>query len=141
LYLRISVVPVHAMNSYGVTGSIAPLILNFDTRWRRLVSLTARLLHLIKKAPPLPPVPNNGRQRGPQSRSGRFGEEENLLMLGIEPLFLDCPTRILVTIPAELSGLRCVRRNVNKHVTFSNIKHNTEVQYRRCGSLGLHRIV
>lgn len=41
---------------------------------------------------------------GPQSPSGRYGKETNLLPpLGIEPWLLGCPTRSLVTVLKELS--------------------------------------
>jgi hypothetical protein len=50
---------------------------------------------------------------GPQSRSGRFGEEKNLLALpGIEPRFFGRQTSSLVTIPTALSGLQ---ENANRH--------------------------
>jgi hypothetical protein len=60
----------------GVLGSedIAPRLLNLGTRWRRLISFTLR---------PLYPQGNRlwyplfRRLGGPQSRSGRGGEEKN----------------------------------------------------------------
>jgi hypothetical protein len=130
-----TVVPVHAMNSCGVTGSLSPLILNFGTRCRQFASLTARLLHLTKKRPP--PIPIDRGLCGPQSQCGRYVEEENLLLPGFEPLFLDCPTRTVFTIPAELSWLRCIGRNVKKKRFSTVAKYNTEVQQSGCDACGV----
>jgi hypothetical protein len=68
----------HAMNMYRGSGGIAPLILNFGTRRRRVVSFTPRPRH---------PEGMNPRYRldrrlgGPQSRSGRRGKEKQSLPL------------------------------------------------------------
>jgi hypothetical protein len=61
----------------GIFGSgvIAPHILDFGTRWRWVVSFTPRLWY-----------PLDRRLGGPQSRSGRGGEEKNSQNLpGLEP--------------------------------------------------------
>jgi hypothetical protein len=43
---------------------------------------------------------------GPQSQSGRCGEEKNFLLLPInEPRILGCPARSLGPVPTELSRL------------------------------------
>jgi hypothetical protein len=47
---------------------------------------------------------------GPQSRSGRFGEKKNLLLLPkTEAQFFCCPSRSSVTLPAELPRLTMLR--------------------------------
>ena len=38
-------VPIHAMKAYGGSRDTAPLILNLDTRWRRVVNLTTPMLY------------------------------------------------------------------------------------------------
>jgi len=48
---------------------VAPCILNFSTRWRWVVSFTTRPLY--------PQYPLDRRLGGPQSQSGRGGEEKN----------------------------------------------------------------
>jgi len=60
----------------GVLGSgcIAPLIINLGTRWRWVVSFTPRPLYPRGKSPW---YPLDRRICGPQSRSGRDGEEKN----------------------------------------------------------------
>ena len=52
-----------------------------------------------------PPYSLHIRLGGNQSQSEYFGEDESLLLLTIEPLFLGRPTRSLVTILIELSRL------------------------------------
>jgi hypothetical protein len=53
-----------------------------------------------------PLIPMDRRLGGPQSRSGRGGEEKNSqLPPGIEPQNPDHPARSLVAIPTELSRL------------------------------------
>jgi hypothetical protein len=69
----------------GVLGSegIAPLILWLGTRWRWMVSFTPRSLYPQGKSPW---YPVDRRLGGPQSRSGRGGEEKNSQpQLGLEP--------------------------------------------------------
>jgi hypothetical protein len=74
----------------------APLILNLCTRWRWVVSFTPRTLYLWGKSLR---YPLSRRQDGPQRRSGRFGEEKNLLfLLGIEVRCLGCLARGLVVV-------------------------------------------
>jgi hypothetical protein len=60
----------------GVLGSggIAPRINNLGTRWRWVVSFTPRPLYPQGKSPR---YPLQRRLGGPQSRSGRGGEEKN----------------------------------------------------------------
>jgi len=75
----------HAM-TYGGVVLRALRILNLGTRWRRVVSTTPRPLY------PRGSCPRShlyGRLGGPQSRSGRGGEEKKIPSLplpGIEPL-------------------------------------------------------
>jgi hypothetical protein len=54
------------MKAYMDIGGTAPLILNFGTRWRQLVSLTPRPLY--------PWYTLNRTLNGSKKRSGRFGE-------------------------------------------------------------------
>jgi hypothetical protein len=80
-------VPVHrlAPRHERVLGSgvIAPRILDLGTRWRRAVNFTPRPLYPQGKSPS---CPLDRRLGGPQSRSGRGGEEKNSQPPpGIEP--------------------------------------------------------
>jgi hypothetical protein len=69
----------HAMGS----GGIAPRILNLGTRWRCVVRFMPRLLYPQGKNPW---YPLDRRLCGPQSRSGRGGENKNSQpSLGIKP--------------------------------------------------------
>jgi hypothetical protein len=62
---------------------IAPLILDLGTRRRWVVSFTPRLLYPQGNSPR---YPLDRRLGGPQSRSGRGGEEKNSQPLpGLEP--------------------------------------------------------
>ena len=62
---------VHAIMAYkGITG-IAPLILNFRARWGELSTSRSGRCTPGKE----PRYPLNRRVGGPQSRSGRLGEE------------------------------------------------------------------
>jgi hypothetical protein len=60
----------------GVVGSggVAPRILDRGARWRWVVTFTPRPLYPQGKSPW---YPSDGRLGGPQSRSGRGGEEKN----------------------------------------------------------------
>jgi hypothetical protein len=64
----------HAMKAYWGSGGIAPFILDLGTRWRWVVSFTFRSLYHQGKGPW---YPLDRRLGGPQSWSGRGGEEEN----------------------------------------------------------------
>jgi hypothetical protein len=64
----------HAMKTYWGSGVIAPRSLYIGTRWRRVVSFTPRPLYPQGKSPW---YPFDRRLGGPQSRSGRGGEEKN----------------------------------------------------------------
>jgi hypothetical protein len=44
----------HAMNAYWGTGSAAPQVLDFETGWRLVVSLTSRPLYSQEKSPSYP---------------------------------------------------------------------------------------
>jgi hypothetical protein len=63
----------HTVKTYLGTGGIAPRILDLGTR-RCVVSFTSRPLYRRGKSPH---YPLNRRLGGPQSRSGRGGEEKN----------------------------------------------------------------
>ena len=80
-----------------------PVILHFSTRWTYVVNFMLRPVYLRGK---VPRYPLNWRNCGPQRRSGRFGEEKNILpLLAIEPRFLGCPACFLYIIATELSRL------------------------------------
>jgi hypothetical protein len=64
----------HAMKTYCGSGGIASRILDLGTRWRCVVSFTTQPLYLQGKSPW---YPLDRRLGGPQSRSGRGGEEKN----------------------------------------------------------------
>jgi hypothetical protein len=57
----------HAMKTYWGSGGVALRIINIGTRWRRVASFTLRSLYLG--------YPLDRKLGGPQSRSGRGGEE------------------------------------------------------------------
>jgi hypothetical protein len=87
-------------------------ILHRVTRWRRVVQFTPLPLYLWGGSPRNWMFMRLGR---PQSRSGRYGEEENLLLLlEIEPGVLGRPARSLVDytnwacMEAEANFLRMV---------------------------------
>jgi len=63
----------HAIYVWG-SGGIDSLILNLGTRWRRLVSFTARPLYSRGRSPR---YPLDSRLYGPKSRTGCGGEEKN----------------------------------------------------------------
>jgi len=67
-------VPVRSMKPYTMSRGTAPFILNLGTKWRRVVNIKFRRV-IPGKEPRYPLKRGLG---GPQSRSGRFGEEENL---------------------------------------------------------------
>jgi hypothetical protein len=64
----------HAMKTYWGSGGIAPHILDLGTRCRWVISFTPRPLYPQGKSPW---YPLDRRLGGPQSRSGRGGEEKN----------------------------------------------------------------
>jgi hypothetical protein len=66
----------HAKKAYWGSEGIAPRNLDFGVRWRWLVNFTPLLLYPQGKSPW---YPLNRRLGGPQSRSGRGGEEEKKL--------------------------------------------------------------
>jgi hypothetical protein len=73
----------HTMKMYWGSGGIAPRILDLGTRWRWVVSFTARPLYFRGKSPW---YPLNWTLGGPQSRFGRGGGEKNSQPPpGIEP--------------------------------------------------------
>jgi hypothetical protein len=72
-----------AMKTYRGSGGIAPRILDLSTRWRWVVSFTPLPLYPQGKSPW---YPLDRRLSGPESRSGRGGEEKNSQPPpGIEP--------------------------------------------------------
>jgi len=55
-------VPVHAMNAYGMSSGIVPLILNLCTRWKWVMGFRLRPLYPCEKTR----YPFNWRQDGPR---------------------------------------------------------------------------
>jgi hypothetical protein len=85
------------------SGGIAPHILNLDTKW--MTSFRLRPFKLRAKCPS-PRYVLNSKVGGSQSRSAQLETDKCLLPLpGLEPRFLSCPVRILITTPTELSRL------------------------------------
>jgi hypothetical protein len=91
LYLHLQVKKVkslcltkhHAMKTYCGSGGIALHILDFGTRWRWVVSFTPRPLNRQGRSPR---YPLDWKLGGPESRSGRGGEDRNFQSPpGIEP--------------------------------------------------------
>jgi hypothetical protein len=73
----------HTMMTYWGNGGVALCILDLGTRWRWVVSFTPQLLYPQGKSPW---YPLDRRLDGPQSRSGRGGEEKNSHpLLGMKP--------------------------------------------------------
>ena len=75
------------------SGGIGPIILNLE-------SFSPQAALSWEKGPTVPIEPIGE----PHNRSGRFGEEVNILLLpGAERRFLNCTAYSVVTIPTELS--------------------------------------
>ena len=71
------VVLVHAMNSCGGSGGIAPFTLNLGTRWGWVFSITALLISLAKKESRFP---LDRRLGEPHRQTGHIDEEKELLV-------------------------------------------------------------
>jgi hypothetical protein len=75
-------VHVHAIQAYRGSEGTAPIIYSSDARQRFVVSHMSRPLYLLRKQPQ---NPLNRRLDRPQSLSGCYGTEKNLLpLLGLE---------------------------------------------------------
>jgi hypothetical protein len=109
------VIEHYAMKAYWGSGCIAPRILDLGTAWRLVVSFTPRSLYSQGESPW---YPFDRRLGGPQSRSGRGGEETNSQPLpGLQtPMFQPIAQRYTT----ELSGLRKPNRNL---VTVSSLRN------------------
>jgi hypothetical protein len=94
------------MKEYWGSGCIAPSILDFDTRWRWVVIFTTRPLYPQGKSPW---YPLDRRLGGPQSLSGRGGENKNSKPLpGIEtPIFQPVAQRYTTELPRLWWRLKC----------------------------------
>jgi hypothetical protein len=93
----------HAMKTYWGSRGIAPRILDLGSRWRRVVSFTPRPLYSQGKSPR---YPLDRRLGGPQSRSGRGGEEKNSNPPPeIEHLNFDLPAEVDVNIYKYLNTI------------------------------------
>jgi hypothetical protein len=74
------------MRAYGASGGIASHIFDLGARWRSVVNITLHPLYPRGKSPW---YPLDRRLGGPQSRSGRGGEEKNSQPLpGLEPAII-----------------------------------------------------
>jgi hypothetical protein len=94
----------HAMKAYWGSGFIAPRILNLGTKWGWVVDFTPQPLYSQGKSPW---YPLDKRQGGPQSRSGRGGEEKNSHPLpGLKPPIIQPVAQRYTT---ELSTLHTVQ--------------------------------
>jgi hypothetical protein len=88
------------MKAYFGSWDIAPCVLHLGTRCRWVISFTPRPLYLQRKSPW---YPLDRRLDGPQSRSGRCGEEKNFQALpGLEPSIIQLVAQRYTT---ELSRL------------------------------------
>jgi len=90
------------MKAYWSSGGTAPGIFVFGTRWRWVVSFTPRPLYHRGKSPW---YPLHRRLGGPQSRSGRGGEEKNSQPLpGLKTTYYSARSPALYhwAIPAKL---------------------------------------
>jgi hypothetical protein len=65
------------MKAYGGSRGISLPILNLSTKWRQVLNPTPRLLYPKERTP----ITIEYEKCGPQSRSGRFGEDKQLLPL------------------------------------------------------------
>jgi hypothetical protein len=99
------------MKAYWGSGGIDPHILNLGTRWRCLVSFTPRSLYPQGKSPW---YPLDRRLDGPQSRSGRGGEEENSLRLpALEPPIIQTVAQRYTTELPQANGVQKTERNAS----------------------------
>jgi hypothetical protein len=109
-WLSLCLTKHHAMKTYWGSGYIAPRSLDLGTRWRWVVSFTPRPLYPQGKSPWHTLDRKLG---GPQSRSGRGGEEKNSQPTpGIKPLNPDHPARSPVLYRYE-RGLLLRRENTD----------------------------
>jgi hypothetical protein len=100
-----------AIKAYWGNGGIAPLILDPGTRWRWVVSFMLRPLCPRGKSPW---YPLDRRLDGPQSRSGRGGEEKNSqLQPELEPPITQTVAQRYTT---ELSWLLFVGDTIGKSI-------------------------
>jgi hypothetical protein len=95
---KVKLVPVDDVKTYRGRRRLAPLILNLGTRWSEwLVNFTPRPLYNRERTPQ---YRLNVRLGGPQSRSGHYGEEKNLLALsGFEPWIVQPVAQSLHRLP------------------------------------------
>lgn len=93
------------------SGGIAPLTLNFGTRWRRVVSLKTQQLYFRGKNSR---YPLTRRLDGPQKRSGRFEEQKNPSTRRNANRGQSSP-RSLVIVPTTLSSLQYTQNTFGKN--------------------------
>jgi len=97
-------VATHIRKAHRRSGGAAPLILNLDARWRWVVNFTPRSLYPRERTL----VPTDEKVVGPQSWSGRFGEEKCLLPLS------GIPMRIVQPVVFRSINVRC-QNTINAH--------------------------
>jgi hypothetical protein len=112
------------MKAYRESGGIAPLILNLGIRRKWIVNFTHQPPYPRRKCPR---YQFHRRLGGPQNRSWRCGEYKRRSPLPlIEPHFLSCSARSLVTIsttapsPLEWNRTRTKTRTPSRSTRFSN---------------------
>jgi hypothetical protein len=106
------------MKTYWGSGGIAPRILDLGTRWRRVVSLTPQLIYPKVKSPW---YPLDRRLGGPQSRSGRGGEEKNSQLLQrLEPPIIQLVAQRYATDLSRLIFIRAFLTILNVFLSFSS---------------------
>jgi hypothetical protein len=112
----------HTMKVHWGSGGVTPLILDFGTRRRWVVRFTPPVALHPRKSPW---YPLDRRLGGPQSQSGRGGEEKNSQPLpGLKPPIIQSVAQRCIT---ELSRPRYVYREVialcGRNIIFSHLNH------------------
>jgi hypothetical protein len=114
---------------------IAPRILDLGTRRRWVVSFTPRPLYPQGKSPW---YPSDRRLGGPQSRSGRGGEEKNSEPPpGLEPSSLCCETQRHSQLHADIYpfycflSVLCFACSFHQDPSFSDLEHRSDISSSR----------
>jgi hypothetical protein len=118
-------------------GGVSSILLNLSTRWKWTVSFTPLPLCPQENSPPHPLYRRLG---GSQSRSGHYGEENNLLPLqGIEPRLLRRPVHSLVASELSLKWVTeedictCEGESIGRLIKFlSEVLHSLYIGFIRC---------
>jgi hypothetical protein len=131
-YLFLNWAPRHE----GVLGSgvIAPCILDFGIMWRWVISFTSRPLYPQGRSPS---YPLGRRVGGPQSWSGRGGEEKDSQPLqGLEPPIIQPIAHRYTTELSRILTAYLIQDNFHSCVCISTEPRTLEKlrNYRWCGS-------